>query len=70
MHNLWRILSYIRNYRSFALLNVLFNILTVAFSLFSVMMIVPFMQLLFGKIPMVMEAPQFSWTAESLFAYF
>lgn len=70
MQNLWRILSYIRNYRSFALLNVLFNILTVAFSLFSVMMIVPFMQLLFGKIPMVMEAPQFSWNAESLFAYF
>jgi ABC-type multidrug transport system fused ATPase/permease subunit len=70
MQNLWRILSYIRNYRSFAMLNVLFNILTVAFSLFSVMMIVPFMQLLFGKIPMVMQAPQFSWNAESLFAYF
>ncbi|MBK7147401.1 MAG: ATP-binding cassette domain-containing protein [Bacteroidetes bacterium] len=70
MQNLWRILSYIRKYRGFAILNVLFNMLTVAFSLFSVMMIVPFMQLLFGKIPMVMEAPQFSWTADSLFAYF
>lgn len=70
MHNLWRILSYIRSYRSFALLNVLFNLLTVAFSLFSVMMIVPFMQLLFGKIPMVMQQPEWRWSAESLFEYF
>lgn len=70
MQNLWRILSYIRRNRGYALLNVVFNLLTVAFSLFSVMMIVPFMQLLFGKIPMVMQAPVWEWKASAMFEYF
>jgi subfamily B ATP-binding cassette protein MsbA len=70
MQNLFRILSYVRKYASFAGLNVVFNILTVLFSLFSVMMIIPFLQLLFGKIPLVMEQPAFAWKAESLLEYF
>jgi subfamily B ATP-binding cassette protein MsbA len=70
MKNLFRILSYVRKYASFAGLNVVFNILTVLFSLFSVMMIIPFLQLLFGKIPMVMQQPVFAWNAETLLEYF
>lgn len=70
MGNLRRILSYVHKYRSFAALNVLFNVLTIVFSLFSVVMIVPFLQLLFGKIPMVMQRPEFALKAETMLDYF
>lgn len=70
MKNLFRILGYVRQYASFAMLNVFFNILTVIFSLFSVVMIIPFLQLLFGKIPLVMQQPEFSLKAETLLEYF
>src|ERR1035437_8608663 len=49
MKRFLHILSYIRNYKSAAFLNVLFNILSVVFSLFSLTMIAPFLNLLFLK---------------------
>lgn len=58
MKNLLRILSYVRKYSSFAFFNLLFNVLTVVFSLFSVIMIIPFLQLLFDKIPKVVVKPE------------
>ncbi len=69
MKNLLRILSYIRKYSNIALLNVLFNVLTVVFSLFSVIMIVPFLQLLFGKIPFVVDKPEFQLSAQYILNY-
>ncbi|MFN8287247.1 MAG: ABC transporter ATP-binding protein [Chitinophagales bacterium] len=66
MKNLFRILSYVGRYKGYALLNILFNVLTVFFSLFSVMMIIPFMKLLLGNIPPVMEKPQLSLNVQSL----
>ncbi len=69
MKNLLRILSYIRKYSNIALLNVLFNVLTVIFSLFSVIMIVPFLQLLFGKIPFVVDEPEFQLSAQYILNY-
>ena len=64
MKNLWRILSYLRKYTVFSAFNLLFNVLTVVFSLFSVVMIIPFLQLLFKEIPPVMQQPQFALTAD------
>ena len=69
MKNLFRILSYIRRYTAFALLNVLFNVLTVVFSLVSVIMIIPFLQLLFDKIPKVVVKPELQLSAESFINY-
>lgn len=69
MKNLLRILSYIRKYSGIASLNVLFNVLTVVFSLFSVIMIVPFLQLLFGKIPFVVDKPEFQLSAQYILNY-
>ncbi len=63
MKNLLRILSYVRKYSSFALLNIVFNVLTVLFSLFSVVMIIPFLQLLFNKIPKVVTKPELHLSA-------
>src|SRR4051812_16572074 len=66
MKNLLRILTYVHKYSALAALNILFNILTVVFSLFSVVMIIPFLQLLFGKIPKVVVRPDLHFNATSL----
>lgn len=42
-----RILAYVKNYKLLAVLNIVFNILAVVFSLFSLTMIMPFLSLLF-----------------------
>ncbi|MBI4945481.1 MAG: ABC transporter ATP-binding protein [Bacteroidetes bacterium] len=49
MKRFLHILSYVRNYMRYAFLNVVFNILSVIFSLFSLTMIAPFLNLLFLK---------------------
>ena len=69
MKNLVRILSYLHKYRALAAFNILFNVLTVVFSLFSVVMIIPFLQLLTNKIPLVMQEPKFALTAQYLLEY-
>lgn len=58
-----RIVSYVAKYRVNALLNIVFNVLAIIFSLFSVMMIIPFLQLLFGKIPPVFEKPEIAFSS-------
>ena len=69
MKNLLRILQYVRRYSGYAFLNLVFNVLTVVFSLFSVVMIIPFLQLLFGKINAVTAPPEFHWSASALLDY-
>ena len=49
MKNYWRLLGYIRPYKLQAFLSIGFNILTVIFSLFSLTMIVPFLNVLFSQ---------------------
>ena len=49
MNNLFKVLRYAKNYRGYALLNILFNILSVIFSLFSIAMIIPFLNLIFKQ---------------------
>ena len=50
MKDFYRILNYVKPYYGFALLNILFNLLTVVFSLVSLTMIIPFLGILFGEI--------------------
>ncbi len=69
MKNLLRVLGYVRKYSALAMLNTLFNMLTVFFSLFSVVMIIPFLQLLFDKIPKVVVRPEFSFSANWFIEY-
>ncbi len=50
MNNLKRILKYVLPYKGYALLNILFNILTAIFNVFSIVMVVPILEILFyGK---------------------
>ncbi len=61
-----RILRYIVPYWSFALLNVLFNLLTIVFSLFSFALMIPFLNLLFGTDELVTIKPEFALTTEAM----
>jgi len=70
MKRLFQIFRYIGKYWGYAALNVLFNILSVIFSLFSLTMIIPFLQLLFDKTKLVYEAPALALNVDSLVAYF
>ncbi len=62
MKKFYRVLSYIKPYYGYALLNVLFNVLTIAFSLFSFALLIPFLNLLFGINELVTVEPDFTFT--------
>ncbi len=70
MKNLFKILKYIKNYQGFVSLNVLFNVLSVFFNLFSLSMIVPFLRLLFDKTNLVYQAPPLKLTTDSIIQNF
>lgn len=70
MTKLSQLFRYIGKYWGFASLNILFNILSVVFSLFSLAMIIPFLQLLFDKTKLVYEAPPLEMNTDSLVSYF
>lgn len=49
MKRFFHILSYVRGYWRYAALNIIFNILSILFGLFSITMIIPFLDLLFER---------------------
>jgi len=69
LKNLLRVLAYIKSYWSPALLNVVFNLLVIVFSLVSFVMLVPFLNLLFGMEELVTTRPEFSLSPDSILAY-
>ncbi len=66
MNKFYRILSYVKPYWAYALLNVLFNVLTIVFSLFSFALLVPFLNLLFGTDALVTTRPEWSFSSQAL----
>jgi len=69
MKSLTKILRYIKPYKTFALLSVLSNVFSVVFHLLSLLVLIPFLQLLFGKTKPVTEAPEVSWTSDYVSDY-
>jgi len=61
-----RILKYIKPYLPFALMNILFNVLSVLFSLFSLTMVIPFLGILFETQEKVYNPPSLSLNATAL----
>ena len=49
MKNLLKILGFARPYKGYVFLNILFNLLAVIFSLFSITRLIPFLDLIFLK---------------------
>lgn len=60
MQSYWSIIALLKDYKGQVLTVVLFNILSVIFSLFSLTMVVPLLGVLFGIQPIVTEKPPFT----------
>jgi subfamily B ATP-binding cassette protein MsbA len=69
MKKFLRILAYIKPYWVHALLNVVANVLVIVFSLVSFVMLIPFLNLLFGIEELVITKPVFHLNAESVIGY-
>ncbi|HPI45525.1 MAG TPA: ABC transporter ATP-binding protein, partial [Tenuifilaceae bacterium] len=61
-----RILRYLIPYKWHVFINIFSNLLGAIFSLFSLAMLIPFLQLLFGNVPLVETKPVFELTTESV----
>lgn len=70
MKEFFRILKFAKPYWLYGLGNILFNILTVLFSLVSLTMIIPFLGLLFGTQEKVYEAPALSFSPDAIIQNF
>lgn len=66
--NFRRILHYVKPYWFSVLMNIVFNILAIVFSLFSFSMIVPFLNLLFNPDNLTTVRPEFALDTDTLLA--
>lgn len=69
MKRFLRILSYIKPYWVYALMNVISNILVILFSLVTFVMLIPFLNLLFGIDALVTTRPEIHLNAQSVIDY-
>lgn len=69
MKKFFRILVYVKPELPYAGLNVLFNLLTIVFSLFSFALLIPFLNLLFGINDLVTVKPELVFNTKSLLEY-
>ncbi len=70
MKNLVKVLRYAVPYWGFAVLNVVFNILSVIFSLVSFAAVIPVLNILFKLEKPIAEEPEFAWKMAELKEYF
>jgi len=69
MKKFLRILAYIKPYWVHALLNFISNLLVIVFSLFSFVLLVPFLNLLFGLGELVTTKPELTISPDSILEY-
>ena len=65
MKDLKRLLRYVLPYKWRAVANVVFNVLGAFFSLFSLSLMIPFLGVLFGTLPLVEQCPEFHCNLEA-----
>ncbi|MGK0384598.1 MAG: subfamily B ATP-binding cassette protein MsbA [Bacteroidia bacterium] len=66
MQSYWGIIGLLRNYKGQVVTVILFNVLSVIFSLFSLTMVVPLLGVLFGIQPIVTVKPDFSFNPNAI----
>lgn len=66
MRNLVMVLQYAWQYKRWSFLNIFFNILSVICNLFSLLLFIPFLNLLFDQTPPVMEHPGWHFSKQGL----
>ncbi|MEN8202716.1 MAG: ABC transporter transmembrane domain-containing protein [Bacteroidota bacterium] len=64
MKRFFRLLKYLLPYKWYVVQNVIYNILGAFFGLFSYVMVIPFLRVLFGNQPLVTESMEFSLSTE------
>ncbi len=69
MKKFLRILAYIKPYWIYAMLNVLSNVLVIVFSLVTFVMLIPFLNLLFGIEELVTTRPEIHFNADSVIGF-
>ena len=69
MKKLYRVLSYVLPYWKQVILNTFFNILTIVFSLFSLALLIPFLNLLFGINKLITVKPALYFSTHSMLNY-
>ena len=68
MSSFWRLIGYLENYKLYVGLNVISNILTAVFTVVSIPMLIPFLEILFGREEMIAVQPEFSYSIEGISA--
>jgi ATP-binding cassette, subfamily B, bacterial MsbA len=66
MKRFFQLLIYIKPYKTYAALNIIFNIFSAVFALFSFTLVIPFLGILFGTQPLVTEPKAFELNFEFL----
>jgi subfamily B ATP-binding cassette protein MsbA len=66
MENLRKLISFIRPYKAYAFFNILLNILSILFSLVSLTMIIPFLNLLFNRSELIKTNVPLGFSVESI----
>ncbi|MBL4658525.1 MAG: ABC transporter ATP-binding protein [Flavobacteriales bacterium] len=69
MKDIYRILGYVRSYLGSAIFNVIFNLLSIVFELFSLAMVAPLLGILFKIRPLVMVLPEFQLKGDVIMDY-
>ena len=70
MKGFLKLISYAAPYKAYAFLNVLFNLLSIVFELFSISLLMPFLNILFKPNALVTVKPEFSMNFSSLYGTF
>jgi subfamily B ATP-binding cassette protein MsbA len=73
LKNYLNLLRYVKNYKPYAVLNIVFNILSALFGVFSITLVIPFIGFLFGKDALVTSAPALAFNLQNIkqnFYYF
>jgi subfamily B ATP-binding cassette protein MsbA len=70
MKGFLKLVSYVAPYKSYAFFNVLFNLLSIVFGLFSLSLLMPFLNILFRPDSLVTVKPELSLSFNSLYGTF
>lgn len=69
MNSYLRIMKYVGRFKGYAILNFVFNLFYAFFNLFSILMVIPFLQIIFKLVEPPTAEPEFSWNIRELMAY-
>jgi subfamily B ATP-binding cassette protein MsbA len=70
MKGFLKLISYVAPYKGYAFLNVLFNLLSIVFELFSISLLMPFLNILFKPDALVTAKPEFTGNFSAIYGTF